>query len=87
MRAASLGGLPPMLVIGAEFDPLVDDCEAFAARVAAEGGAVSYHAYPGVVHGFFTLGKIFPEAHQAVALCALELRRHLLGEPASALGR
>lgn len=77
MRAPSLAGLPPMLVIGAEFDPLVDDCEAFAARVAAEGGEVSYHAFAGVVHGFFTLGKIFPEAQQAVALCAEALRRHL----------
>ena len=80
MRAASLAGLPPMLVIGAEFDPLVDDCEAFAARVRAEGGDVAYHVFPGVVHGFFTLGKVFPEAHQAVALCARALRRHLLDE-------
>ena len=80
MRAASLAGLPPMLVVGAEFDPLVDDCEAFAARVAAEGGDVTYHAFAGVVHGFFTLGKVFPEAHQAVALCARELRRHLRDE-------
>ena len=80
MRAASLAGLPPMLVIGAEFDPLVDDCEAFAARVADEGGDVTYHAFAGVVHGFFTLGKVFPEANQAVALCARELRRHLRDE-------
>ena len=78
MRAASLAGLPPMLVIGAEFDPLVDDCEAFAARVAAEGGEVTYHAFPGVVHGFLTLGKVFPEAQQAVELCARTLRRALL---------
>lgn len=77
MRAPSLAGLPPMLVIGAEFDPLVDDCEAFAARVEAEGNEVSYHVFAGVVHGFFTLGKIFPEARQAVALCAEALRRHL----------
>ena len=78
MRAASLAGLPPMLVIGAEFDPLVDDCEAFAARVEAEGGMVAYHAFPGVVHGFFTLGKVFPEAQQAIELCAHALRRALL---------
>lgn len=80
MRAASLAGLPPMLVIGAEFDPLVDDCEAFAARVAAEGGEVRYHAFAGVVHGFFTLGKVFPEARQAVEMCAAALRRHLRDE-------
>ena len=54
MRAASLAGLPPMLVIGAEFDPLVDDCAAFAARVREEGGVVEYRMFEGVVHGFFT---------------------------------
>ena len=41
---------------------------------------VTYHAFAGVVHGFFTLGKVFPEAHQAVELCARELRRHLLDD-------
>lgn len=82
MRARSLAGLPPMLLIGAEFDPLVNDCEAFAARVAAEGGDVSYHVFPGVVHGFLTLGKVFPEAAQAVDLCARALRRALFEPPA-----
>lgn len=80
MRATALGDLPPMLVIGAEFDPLVDDCEAFAKRVAAEGGEVTYHVFAGVVHGFLTLGKVFPEAHQAVEMCGRALRRYLLDE-------
>jgi len=82
MRAASLAGLPPMLVIGAEFDPLVDDCAAFAARVREEGGVVEYRMFEGVVHGFFTLGKLFPEARAAVALSARSMRRHLHDEGA-----
>lgn len=77
MRAASLAGLPPMLVVGAEFDPLVDDCAAFAERVRAEGGAVEYRNIPGVIHGFLTLGKLFPESAPTVALAGEALRAAL----------
>lgn len=79
MRAASLAGLPPMLLVSAECDPLVDDCEAFAARVAREGGEIERYLVEGMVHGFFTLGKFFPEANRAVAHAAAMLRRHLTG--------
>ncbi|WP_083945223.1 alpha/beta hydrolase [Thauera chlorobenzoica] len=78
MRASSLAGLPPMLLIGAEFDPLIDDCAAFAARVNAEGGAVDFVETAGMVHGFITLGKLFPEAGEALQRAAAALRRHLL---------
>lgn len=78
MRAASLAGLPPMLLVSAEFDPLVDDCAAFAERVRAEGGVVDYVEIPGVVHGFLTLGKVFPEAGEVIEMAARTLRRHLL---------
>ncbi|MBN8441807.1 MAG: alpha/beta hydrolase [Thauera sp.] len=77
MRAASLAGLPPMLLIGAEFDPLIDDCAAFAARVQAEGGDIEFEEVAGVIHGFFTLGKYFPEARAGVLRAARALREHL----------
>lgn len=80
MRAASLAGLPPMLLIAAEHDPLVDDCAAFVERVRAEGGRVDHHVVEGVVHGFFTLGKAIPEAGRAVELAARSLRQALRGD-------
>ena len=78
MRAASLAGLPPMQVICAECDPLVDDCVAFVERVRGEGGEVALRVFEGVVHGFYTLGKLIPEAREAVALSAAALRAHLV---------
>lgn len=77
MRAASLAGLPPMLLVTAECDPLGDDCRAFAERVRAEGGEVEHYPVEGMVHGFLTLGKFFPEANQAVAHAAAALRMQL----------
>ncbi len=77
MRAESLAGLPPMLLITAEYDPLVDDCLAFAERVLAEGGELTAVQMAGMVHGFLTLGKQFPEAAEAIALAGAALRRQL----------
>jgi len=67
MRAGSLAGLPPALLVTAECDPLTDDCLAFAERVRLEGGNVEHLGVEGAVHGFVTLGKLFPEASGVVA--------------------
>ena len=77
MRAESLAGLPPAFLISAEFDPLVDDCAAFAQRMCAEGGEVEYLQVEGVLHGFITLGKLFPQADVAIKAAAAALARAL----------
>lgn len=77
MRAASLAGLPPMFLLTADCDPLSDDCLAFAERVREEGGEVAHHAVPGMVHGFFPLGKFFPQGVSAVQTAARILRQTL----------
>ena len=77
MRAESLAGLPPSILISAEFDPLVDDCLAFAQRLREEGCDVEYLQVEGVLHGFITLGKQFPQADQTVEHAAKALARAL----------
>ena len=75
MRAESFAGLPPTFLISAEFDPLVDDCAAFAQRLRAQAVEVEYVQIDGVLHGFITLGKLFPQAEVAIQAAAAALAR------------
>jgi acetyl esterase len=65
LHAGDLSGLPPALVITAEFDPLRDEGEDYAARLAQSGVAATTTRYDGVFHGFFALGMVLDAAKQA----------------------
>jgi acetyl esterase len=52
LRAASLEGLPPALIIAAGCDPLRDEAIAYSGLLTAAGVAVSLDAEPGLIHGF-----------------------------------
>ncbi len=60
LRAADLSGLPPALVQTAEFDPLRDEGEAYAAALKSAGTEVSVHRYDGVVHDPFMMFAVIP---------------------------
>ena len=74
LHAASLKGLPPALVILAGFDPLYDEGEAYAARLKAEGVAVTVTRYPGQMHGFVSRPKLLPKSYDAIADVAAFLK-------------
>ena len=65
-RAASLAGLPPAYVLTAGVDPLRDEGDDYAERLRQAGVPVTYKHYPGQFHGFFTMGKLLPQANVAV---------------------
>ena len=69
-----LAGLPPALVITAEFDPLRDEGEAYAARLAGAGVAATTTRYDGVIHGFFQMSDMIPEGAAAIDEAAAALR-------------
>ena len=72
-----LAGLPPALVITAEFDPLRDEGEAYGLRLRQAGAVVESTRYDGMIHGFFAMNKITPRADEAVAEAVGALRRAL----------
>jgi acetyl esterase len=62
-----LSGLPPAIIVTAEFDPLRDEGEAYGRAMAAAGARAEVRCYPGMIHGFFDLGTVSPAAQAAIA--------------------
>jgi acetyl esterase len=77
LRASSLKGLPPALVLTAEFDVLRDEGEAFARRLHQEGVAVRGLRFLGMNHGFIRMAALFPQADHAISVLAGVLRQGL----------
>ena len=75
LRAESLRGLPPALVVLGGCDVLRDEGREYARRLAAEGVDVEGICYPGQPHGFVNFG--FPAATEAFEHIGTWLRANL----------
>ena len=71
-----LGTLPPTLVVTAEHDPLRDEGEHLAQRLAEEGVRVVGTRYLGQVHGFWRHAGVFDAAEPLTLQIASFLRSH-----------
>lgn len=73
LRTPDLSGLAPATVITAEFDPLRDEGNAYAARLAAAGVPLDHAQAPGMIHGFFSMTAMVPDAKPWVDRAARNL--------------
>ena len=71
---ANLKGLPPTTIIGAEYDPLQSEGKMLADELQKAGVTVNYKNYNGVTHEFFGMAAVIPEAKQAQAFAASDLK-------------
>lgn len=70
---SDVAGVAPATVILAQIDPLRSDGEIYAAKLKEAGVHVDMKVFNGVTHEFFGMGKVVPEAKQALDLAVADL--------------
>jgi acetyl esterase len=74
LRAPDLAGLPPALVMCAEYDTLAAEGKAYATRLGEAGVSVEYRCWEGQFHGSQQMAALIPEeaaAYQDMLVSAL----------------
>ena len=74
LLADDLSGLPPTYLATAGFDPLRDEGEMYARRLAEAGVQVVLRRHPDLIHGFANMIGLSTRCREAVAEAASALR-------------
>ncbi len=74
MCANDLNGLPPALIMTAEYDPLRDEGAAYARRLEEAGVRVTLRQYAGLIHGFWNMGAVLGQVKSIRQEAAAALR-------------
>src|SRR5439155_23226932 len=74
LLAGDLAGLPPALVVTAEYDPLRDEGEAYGRRLTEAGVPATVSRYDGMFHGFLAFAGALDGATPARAEVFAALR-------------
>lgn len=64
--AAGLKEVAPAVILRAGFDPLRDEAQAYGDRLRLAGVPVQEIFFPEMLHGFITMGAVFPQADSAL---------------------
>ncbi len=73
LRAQSLAGLPPALVVGAGRDPLRDEAREYAQRLRTDGVEADHVEYADTMHAFLNFPGVLSAAHHAIDLIGADL--------------
>ncbi len=72
-----VGGMNPVIVMTAGFDPLRDEARDYAERLRSAGVPVDYHCEPSLVHAFISMTGVVPQADEALRRAAHLLKARL----------
>lgn len=61
LNSGNCSGLPPTIIITAEYDVLRDDGARYAEKLRTAEIKVIHRDYPGMIHGFFNCGKVIDD--------------------------
>ncbi|WP_031509621.1 alpha/beta hydrolase [Streptomyces megasporus] len=76
IKRADLTGLPPALIVTAEYDPMRDEGELYGRRLREAGVEATVSRYAGANHGFVQHFSWIPEYHEVFAETRDFLGRH-----------
>jgi acetyl esterase len=74
IRCPDLSGLPPAIVVTAEYDPLRDEGEAYADRLVAAGVPTIKRRYDGMTHAFYWMTGSVDASHRLIADLGRDVR-------------
>jgi acetyl esterase len=75
LRAVKFAGLPAAIIHTAEFDPMRDEGNAYAAKLVAAGVAVEHTCHDGMIHNFHAMGAILPQGRLVLLQIGEQVRR------------
>ena len=84
LHGADLSGLPPAVIVTAEFDPLRDEGEAYGEALRAAGVAADVSRYDGMIHGFFGMPAVLDKGKLAIAEASAALQKAFTAPAAAA---
>ena len=79
LRAVKFAGLPAAIIHTAEFDPMRDEGNAYAAKLVAAGVAVEHTCHDGMIHNFQALGAVLPQGRLVLHQIGEQVRRAVGG--------